>query len=388
MFDDMDDGFDDQINPAVMAGTAYALYRHGQDRQTQQIIDALAGQQPAPVEVEVTVAEDEPPPVNIRVVEPVESDWDEYFGQEPLKRQLTVYMDAAKARNDTMPHTLLASGFPGVGKTYAARLIAKTLGVPMVELMPPFDVYTLVEAALRLPPRGVLFVDEIHKLADSGKRGAEILLKVLEEGVAFLPDGSQVALPDITIIGATTDRDKLPEPVLDRFKIKPYFQAYSNVELTCIAVLFAFKNQAEDVVDDVMAWTMALACRGTPRVLEEFVLAQRDLSLSLGSPATPEELLAFLEVEADGLTRTHVHYLTAVYQYFARTNSEGEVEYIVGEAAIKQILRETANGIQRVEGFLVERGLIDRTPRGRRLTPAGIERAQEFIKAGKGASDV
>lgn len=271
--------------------------------------------------------------------------------------------------------------------TTLARLTAKMMGKRIIELVPPFKVGDLVEAALKLDHGDVLFVDEVHKLADNGKAGAELLLKVLEEGVAFLPSGP-VYLPDITVIGATTDRDKLPEPVVDRFKLKPYFQAYSIEELARIAIVFAYRHQAQAYVTDRLAARIAMACRGTPRIAEEMVLAALDLGTVWRRPPTPEELLAFLEVEPDGLTRTHIHYLTALYQYFARETKDGEIEYIIGEAAIQQILRETKPGIGRVERFLVERGLIDRTPRGRRLTELGIERAQEFIDMGKGVSEI
>ena len=117
-------------------------------------------------------------------------------------------------------------------------------------------------------------------------------------------------------------------------------------------------------------------------------MASRDLGIVNGRPAKPEEVLDFLEIEPDGLTRTHIHYLTAMRQYFAREARDGSIEYIVGESAMQQILRETKPGIGRVERFLIERGLIDRTPRGRRLTPLGIARAEEFIAVGKGAVDV
>lgn len=414
MFDD-DDGF--SAMEAMEAGAAYALYRHGQDRQTetitnlaQQIMaqqqrdsDYANGRSVDPIEVDLHIHLDEedlhPPVINAVDYSSVDMPayWDDYIGQEPLKNQLMVYMKAAKLRGERLPHILLASGMAGVGKTSMGRLIAKTMGVSLIELVPPFTIYTLVEAAKKLKDHDIVFIDEIHRLADSGKRGAEILLKILEDGVAFLPDGTVSELPDITIIGATTDRDKLPETVLDRFKIKPYFQAYALHELAAIAIQFAWKHGANDfdnhgqkvtLVDPPMAVRIAAACRNTPRIIEELVLAQRDLSLSLGRPATPTELLNFVEVELDGLTRTHIHYLTAMRQYFARMTKDEEVEYIVGEAAIMQLLRETKQGIQRVEAFLVERGMIDRTPRGRRLTERGIQRAEEFIRAGKGAADV
>jgi len=394
LFDD--DGLDGHHVDALTLGAGYALYRHGQDRQTEELINALGRREddgePQRLDIHVHTDEDERgiAPVNFLDFATVDipRDWDDYIGQEPLKRQLQVYMAAAKAKGKRLPHTLLASGYPGVGKTTMARLIAVSMGVQIVELVPPFNVYTLVEAAKKLGDKDILFIDEIHKLADSGKRGAEILLKVLEEGVAFLPDGTIEQLADITVIGATTDQDKLPEPVVDRFKIKPYFQAYSDGELAEIAIQFAYKKRAQEHVDDWMAAHIALACRGTPRIIDEMVEAADNLSLALGRNATPAEVLDFLEVEPDGLTRTHIHYLTAMRQYFAREAKDDGVEYIVGEAAIQQILRETKQGIGRIERFLVERGLIDRTPRGRRLTDLGIARAEEFIRVGKGAADV
>jgi Holliday junction DNA helicase RuvB len=389
-----DDDLDDNGNEfgAFDAGTAYALYRHGQDRQADRIIDGLRNQEPGEVHVHIHNDEDDPNarPVNALDFSTVDmpEGWDDYIGQDPMKQQLAVYMASAQARGASLPHVLLASGMPGVGKTTMARLIAKTLGVKIFELVPPFNIHTLVAAAEQLDDRDILFIDEIHKLADGGKRGAEILLKVLEEKVAFMPDGEVIPLADITVIGATTDRDKLPEPVIDRFKIKPYFQPYSWSELSAIAIEFAARHRALDVVSDSLAVDVAAASRGTPRIIEEMIMAARDMSLAFKRPPTAEELLAFLEVEPDGLTRTHIHYLTAMRQYFARMTKDETIEYIVGEAAIQQILRETKQGIQRVEAFLVERGLIDRTPRGRRLTDLGIERAEEFISQGKGAADV
>jgi Holliday junction DNA helicase RuvB len=390
--DDLDD--DGHEFGALDAGTAYALLRHGQDRQADRIIDGLrqtAFGQESP-EVHVHLHDDEEPiqPVNALDFSTVDmpTDWDDYIGQEPMKQQLSVYMNAAKVNGTAFPHTLFASGYPGVGKTTIARLIAKRMGVQIFEIVPPFNIHTLVAAARKLDDHDILFIDEIHKLADGGKRGAEILLKVLEDKVAFMPDGSTVQLADITVIGATTDRDKLPEPVIDRFKIKPYFQAYSWPELAAIAVSFAYRHHAGDKIDDQLAVDIAKACRNTPRIIEEMVMAADALATTFGQPPTSAQLLEFLEVEPDGLTRTHIHYLTAMRQYFPRMTKDEEIEYIVGEAAIQQILRETKPGLQRLEGFLLERGLIDRTPRGRRLTDLGIARAEAFIAAGKGAANV
>jgi Holliday junction DNA helicase RuvB len=379
------------VNP-LAAGAAYALYRHGQDQQTNQLINALQHpahvQNPTHVNVNVNVNTEDPkgiPAVNALdfSTAAVPESWNDYIGQEPLKRQLMVHMNATQALGQALPHILLASGRPGVGKTTMARLIAQTLGSWMIEMVPPFNIWTLSEAAQKLLDNDILFIDEIHILANHGKRGSELLLKVLEDKTLYLPDGQVIQLNDITIIGATTDKDMLPETIIDRFKIKPYFQAYSLPELTMIAVDFAYRHDSQQYVDNDMAVVFGEACRGTPRILEEMVLACRNLALSHGVTPTPAQVLAFLEVEPDGLTRTHVHYLTAMFQYFKREAANGQIEYIAGEATMQQILRETKQGIGRAERYLVELGLLDRTPRGRRLTARGIGRAREFIKAGK-----
>lgn len=387
---DLDLDFDD----AMELGAGYALFRHGQDRQTAALIDAIGRtRRDGDEEIHVHLHEEEEQVVPINAVDfttaDMPGDWSSFIGQEPLKRQLDVYMKSAQSRGERMPHTLLASGYPGVGKTTVARLIAQSMGSDIYEIVPPFKPEVLVEAARQLQDKDVLFIDECHKLADNGKRGAEFLLKMLEDGVVFLPSGEVVELADITVVGATTDRDKLPEPVIDRFPIKPYFGAYSDQDLARITAQFACRQDSwPHHVDKWMAAHIAMACRGTPRIIKEMVLACRALADAYGRPATPEELLAFLEVEPDGLTRTHIHYITSLLQYFARESPDGGVEYIIGEAAIMQILRETKQGIGRIERFLVERGLVDRTPRGRRLTALGIERATQFVAEGKGAADV
>jgi Holliday junction DNA helicase RuvB len=379
---------------ALEAGAAYALLRHGQDAQTRELINAIPQTPIPPSTVDVHVHLDDE---DDRTIQPVNAldfstadmpdSWDDYIGQGPLKRQLMIYMKSAQVRGAALPHILLASGMPGVGKTTMARLIAKTMDVSIIELVPPFNIYTLVAACESMLDHDIVFIDEIHLLALK-RGGPAILLKVLEDKVAYLPDGTVVEFNDITIIGATTDKDLLPETILQRFKRRPYFQPYSWGELGEICIDFAYRLDARSWVDVDLAIDIAEACQGTPRVIEEMVLAARDLGLSSGQPPTATELLTFLEVEPDGLTRTHVHYLTAMRKYFARRNKDEGIEYIVGEAAMTQILRETKQGIGRVERFLIERGLIDRTPRGRRLTPRGIARAEQFIREGKGPSDI
>jgi hypothetical protein len=147
------DGSDHHMG-ALEAGAAYALFRHGQDRQTQQILNAipLVPTPPSSIDVHVHLDDDEDdrdaPPVNpldFATAEMPDS-WDDFIGQEPLKRRLAISMKSAQARGAALDHTLLTSGMPGVGKTAVARLIAKTLDVDIIELVPPFNIYTLVSA--------------------------------------------------------------------------------------------------------------------------------------------------------------------------------------------------------------------------------------------------
>jgi Holliday junction DNA helicase RuvB len=223
-----------------------------------------------------------------------------------------------------------------------------------------------------------LFIDEIHKLGDHGPSAAENLYHMLEEKVLYLDDGVH-KLADFTVIGATTDADKLPEPLVDRFAIRPYFQKYSLAEMVKIAKNFCdFYNIM--LPADVMV-AIAKACRGTPRVARELVVGARALQNS-GTTLTPAALLKFKELEPDGLTRQHKAYILAMFQFFGR-DRDGEWEYIAGEASLMTILRENKQGIARLERFLIECGLVDRTPRGRRLTPLGIARAAGYVRRGQ-----
>lgn len=365
------------------AGAAFALAGHLFDRHAEKV--STGHPQDQHVEVDVHVhPEKEPTPTLINAAEGKRSPkWDTFFGQEPLKRQISVHIESAKQREAALEHVLLASGMPGAGKTTLARIIADEMDSEIIMLVPPFHPSTLHEAAMSLPDKGVLFIDEIHKLADHGKHAAENLLHMLEEKRLYLDEG-MVELADITVIGATTDADKLPETVIDRFPIKPYFQPYSLIELAEITARF----QGLEDVDLPLEVTLGIAkaCRGTPRVARELVVAARDLSHALGQAPTIEELLDFKETDPDGMTRQHKAYIKALYTHFRRRMADGTVLYVAGEYAMRSILRETRDGLYRLERFLMERGYIDRSPQGRRLTDRGIEAARHYLNEDRRAA--
>lgn len=345
------------------------------------ILNPLAENEPNNVTVNVTVQQGEKdmPFINAANAAPeYVKDWDSYVGQEPMKAQLMIHINATIQRWGTLPHVLLASGMPGVGKTTLARLIAKELGGRLTMLVPPFSKTALYEAAMQMNDGEFLFIDEIHKLADHGPAAAENLLHILEERVLYL-EGGVHKLCEFTVIGATTDADKLPETIVDRFEIKPFFQPYSLPELVRIT-----KNFADFFGTTVPPKTMvaiAKACRGTPRIARELVIAVRDVQSATGDWCTPEALYAFKEIEPDGTTRQHKAYLKAMYQFFGREEHDGTWSYTAGEASMMSLLRENKQGIARLERFLIENGLVDRTPRGRRLTPLGIKRARQYVLA-------
>lgn len=294
--------------------------------------------------------------------------WDAYIGQENLKRTLRVHIDSAKKRKEPLPHVLLASGMPGVGKTEMGKLIASEMGTSMVTLVPPFNKDQLIAAMQSMDDFDILFIDEIHKMADNGKKNAEILLHILEEGQDHLVSGT-VVLPKVTIVGATTDADRLPETIIDRFPIKPIFEPYTVQELALITAKFEGAHGIELPFE--LTTGIAAACRGTPRVAREMVVAARDLSISLERMPSIEELLEFKQTEPDGMTESHRQYLQCLY-----TNFGGDRNHTAGEETLRVMLRQTKDGLLRLERFLIEQGYIELTPRGRRLLPKGIAQAR------------
>lgn len=378
-FGDFGDFFYDEPNGGggggtdpMAVGAAWAIHGLVTDNQTRRLKESFDSHQ--------TVSLEEPRPQLINAAEHQldgPQDWDAFIGQEVVKNQLAIHISSARERGVALDHTLLASGMPGVGKTTLAHLIAKEMDAYLMKLVPPFHKDTLFEAAQSIPDGGVLFIDEIHKMTDGGPKMSENLLHMLEEGRLYTDEGV-IELANFTVIGATTDGGKLPEPLQDRFAIKPHFEVYTPWDLTLITAQFAGRFLAN--IDDEVVIAIANACRSTPRVARELVMAGRDLALHYRRSPTPAELFAFKQMDADGVTITHKKYLIAMYRHFGRKSAKhkGEVEFIAGEESLRKVLRETKGGLAAIERFLIELGLLDQSPQGRRLTEDGIRRAQIY----------
>lgn len=364
---------------ALDAGTAYALAGHLLDSQRPTDVDVT------PHEVHVHVDMDQPTqpkPVLINANEGKPSPhWERFIGQERMKHQLRVHIASAKARDRGLEHVLLASGSPGTGKTEMARLIGKEMGGEFIMLVPPFREETLFEAVQSLPDKGVLFVDEVHRLMQSGRRAAENLLHILEERRLYL-DSGMVQLNDITVIGATTDADLLPEAVISRFPIKPTFERYTLPDMMAIAAMFAVKLDVQLDEDDLvdLLTAAAEASQGVPRIARELVVAIRDLALATGQAPTVNDLLEFKQIQPNGMTRQHTRYLMLLVERFGVNLAKGGYEYTAGEDTMMTLLRETKQGLHRLERFLMECGLLDRGPRGRKLTERGIDYAMQLVE--------
>lgn len=322
--------------------------------------------------------EEKPPPVLINAADGTDFSisWQTFIGQESVKQELMTWIAAAKEQDCALEHVLLASGYPGVGKTTLSEIVAREMGGRYIKLVPPFALETLHEAARGLPDKGVLFIDEIHKLADVGPRGPESLLHLLEERRLYTDEG-MIPLNDITVIGATTARDRLPETIVTRFTIKPNFEPYDEFDLTRIVAGFADDEGITLSIPTMQ--TLAMAAQGTPRRARHLVKAAHALSITLGQPPTGQQVLKFQRVDRDGMEQFHRDYLTTLYRHFPR-QKDGQTEYVAGEMALVTALRETKTGLARIERFLIERGMLDRTPSGRQLTAKGIARAQTILR--------
>jgi Holliday junction resolvasome RuvABC ATP-dependent DNA helicase subunit len=316
------------------------------------------------------------------------SGWDSYIGQQPLKDAFHTKIAAADARGKRLPHSLLATGMPGAGKTTIAQVVADDFGVRMVKLVPPFTIETLWEAAQTMNDWEILFIDEIHML---DRRMQDCLLTIMEEGRLYIQD-DVIDLAEFSVFGATTDADLLADAVISRFAFRPdtgaRFVPYTDQDCYEIAKNFASpRNLNVDLSEDTLR-AIAGAAQGTPRIVRDMVDAAGDLLAAHGD-VTGEQVLASMGVEPDGLTHNHRAYLTWVYQFGRRqkTDKDGfivEVKYMAGQRTLETALRLPSAGVFRIERLLIDRGLVTKEGAGRRLTDRGILRAIEFIERGEG----
>jgi holliday junction DNA helicase RuvB len=298
---------------------------------------------------------------------------DDFVGQQSVKDQLRVSIAAAGSRGEALDHVLLA-GPPGLGKTSLAQIVAAELGVPFVQTAGPAlerkgDVAALLTA---LEPRSVFFVDEIHRLP---RALDETFYPAMEDGSLPITIGQGAGarvvtldLPPFTLIGATTRAGLLTTPLRDRFGIQHRLEHYGPDELSQIVLRSARLLDVQ--IDPSGARAIAQRSRGTPRVANRLLKRVRDYAEVRGSGvvtgSAAAEALDLLEVDHAGLDRLDREILRAICEKF----SGGPV----GLSTLAVAVGEERDTIEDVyEPYLLQRGLIERTPRGRAATRRAFE---------------
>ena len=296
---------------------------------------------------------------------------DEFIGQERIKEQLAIALDAAKARGEALDHVLLV-GPPGLGKTTLAQIVREELGVGIRTVAGPAlerkgDMAAILTS---LEDRDVLFVDEIHRV---NRAIEEILYPALEDFRLDIVVGQGAAartltldLPPFTLVGATTRTGLLTTPLRDRFGMTFRLGYYDPGQLGTIVRRSARILDTE--IDDDAAEEIAGRSRGTPRIANRILRRVRDVAQVRHegeiTTAIAREALELLEVDGVGLERTDRELLAAITEKFGGGP--------VGLSTLAVALGEEPDTIEDVyEPFLLQLGFLQRTPRGRVITELG-----------------
>ena len=295
---------------------------------------------------------------------------EEYVGQDKIKENLKIFIEAAKMRSEPLDHVLLY-GPPGLGKTTLSMIIANELGVnikitsgPAIER--PGDLASLLT---NLSPGDVLFIDEIHRLS---RHVEEILYPAMEDfaidivtGKGQMATSYHLQLPKFTLIGATTRAGQLSAPLRDRFGVILRLEMYNNSELASIVKRSASILKAKYEDDGILE--IASRSRGTPRIANRLLKRVRDFALVMNDGKitydAAKEALDRLGIDALGLDWNDRRILDTIIRLYGGGP--------IGLETLAAAIGEEAITIEDVyEPFLMQIGFLNRTPRGRCVTEA------------------
>lgn len=299
--------------------------------------------------------------------------FDEYIGQEKVKENLKIYIQAALSRGESLDHVLLY-GPPGLGKTTLAGIIANEMNVNLrVTSGPAIEKQGDLAALLtNLSEGDVLFIDEIHRMRRSIE---EILYPAMEDGALDIIIGKgpsarsiRLDLPKFTLVGATTRAGQLSAPLRDRFGVVMRLELYTNEELSYIVKRSAGILEIE--TDDEGALKIASCSRGTPRIANRILKRARDFAQVIGdgkiTAKTAQYALERMEIDELGLDATDRRLLTAMIRGYGGGP--------VGLETISAAIGEESVTIEDVyEPYLMQIGFLGRTPRGRVATKLAYE---------------
>jgi len=302
---------------------------------------------------------------------------EDYVGQEKIKKQLNIFLQAAKKRGEPLEHVLLY-GPPGLGKTTLANIIAREMNVNIKTTSGPAieRVGDLGSILTNMQDGDVLFIDEIHRL---NKSVEEVLYPAMEDHKLDLVVGKgpsaqalQIDLPKFTLIGATTRMGTLTGPLRDRFGVIHRLEFYNQEDIESIIRRSASILECD--IDENGATCIAGAARQTPRIANRLLKRARDWSevheYDIINEDVAVQTLDMLDIDSDGLEPTDREFLNLIIDKF-----DGGP---VGVATIANALSEEVQTIEDVyEPYLMQQGYLARSPRGRVITDYGREQLKK-----------
>lgn len=297
---------------------------------------------------------------------------DTFAGQPVIVEQLEIFLKAAKGRGETLDHVLLF-GPPGLGKTTLANIIANEMDGPFTSTSGPLlqNPTELAPLLASLEPGAILFIDEIHRIPIQVE---EILYAAMEDFMLDVMVGDvekrtiRVELSPFTLVGATTRAGNLSAPLRDRFGITQKLEFYNLTDLT--TVVYNAAEKLEMTLSRPSAELIAKRSRGTPRIALRLLRRVRDVletkNYAGDSVEHISEALRLLRIDESGLSTQDLNYLRTITSNF----SGGPV----GLNTLAAALSEDSGTLEdTIEPYLLQEGYIQRTPRGRQVTPLAIQ---------------